>query len=119
MLVFKYGLIGVVVGTIISTMVRALELIIYSCKKIINGNVMTSIMKIVICITEVLLFAPMINKIINYSRIHSFMSFISYSFLTACLSSLLVVGLNIVIYWKTIRKFGSYFKMFKNNNGRQ
>ncbi|MBR3891581.1 MAG: polysaccharide biosynthesis C-terminal domain-containing protein [Bacilli bacterium] len=51
-LVFKWGIIGVAVGTILAMIIRTIEMIWYANKNILKRNIFTSAKKMMIAITE-------------------------------------------------------------------
>lgn len=63
-LIFKFGLVGVAIGTLVSVLIRTIELIIYSNKKILKRKILKSIKFIVLSLFEMIIIIT-----ISYSLI--------------------------------------------------
>lgn len=87
-LVINYGIIGVIIGTIVAMTIRTIEFVLYSNKNILKRNCVKSFIRILIVIIETLLIIAICRKIklLEYS-----------SYLNWGINALLIVIISIVI----------------------
>ena len=70
-LVFKYGIVGVAIGTIVSTLYRTLEIMYFSSKYILRISFMRIIKKLLLIILQIVVIYLIVNNI-NYGDINKF-----------------------------------------------
>ncbi len=99
-LVSKYGLLGVAIGTLVATTIRTIELIIYSEKNIVQISVFNSIKKIIICSIEVLLIVICCKKVIINISFSSLMIFIKYAVVVFIISAFFILLFNILFVYR-------------------
>lgn len=103
-LVIKFGIVGVAIGTIIAMTIRTFEFVYHTNKHILNRTTIMSINKIVLIIIETLMvvfisnYLPMLNNT-NYLNwgINAIMTF--------ALSSIIVLIMNFLFYRKQLVEF--------------
>lgn len=108
-LVLKYELVGVVIGTIIVIVVRTIEFIYHTNKYILKRNIFVSIKKIFIIIIETCL----IVFVSKYLRIYSYTSYLSWfinGIIIFMVSSIITMSINSLIYR---REFKEVFSLLK------
>ena len=99
--VFNYGLIGVVIGTFVSTLVRTIELILYVSKNIVQTKIMESLKKIMLCVVEVAASSFAIHFLIKSILLHNLFEFILLASVVFTASAIFVLICNGIIYKDT------------------
>lgn len=112
LLVIKYGIIGVAIGTLVSMTVRTIEFIYYSNKYILERNIFVSVNKLFVVILETILVV-FISKLINMQIINSYLSWFLYAIFIFIISSIIIVSINYIFYKK---EFKQVFKILKTIN---
>ena len=108
-LVFKYGIIGVAIGTLVAMLIRTIEFVYHTNKYILNRNIFESVKKIIIIIIEVLLIV-FLSKYLPKINIISYLTWIEYALLVGILSVVIVLSVNIIIYRKEFKEMRNIFK---------
>lgn len=115
-LVFKYGIIGVAIGTLVAMLIRTIEFVYHANKYILNRNIFESVKKIIIIIIEVLLIV-FLSKYLPKINIISYLTWIEYALLVGILSVVIVLSVNIIIYRKEFKEMRNIFKnLFKQRS---
>lgn len=96
-LVRKYGLVGVTIGTIFAMTVRTIEYVYHANKYILKRNIMTSAKKIVLVIVETVIIV-LVSKYIPYLNNTSYINLIINGIITLIYSSILVILINSIFY---------------------
>ena len=110
-LVFKLGLIGVIIGTLISLSIRTLEFIVHANKNILKRKVKYSLKIIAAMLFETILII-LISKCIPSFLNNSFSNFIVYSLIELMVSMIIVFTINYQIYKNNYKKLYLYLKNF-------
>ena len=103
LLVMKFGLIGVAIGTIVAMAIRTIEFIYHTNKYVLKRNINKSTAKIIVSIMEVTItiiivrFIPLLNNI-------SYTSLIINAIIIFALSTLVVCIFNIIFYKKEYKE---------------
>lgn len=112
-LVFKYGIIGVAIGTLVAMLIRTIEFVYHTNKYILNRNIFESVKKIIIIIIEVLLIV-FLSKYLPKINIISYLTWIEYALLVSILSIAIVLLINVIIYKKEFKEMINILKnLFK------
>ena len=106
-LVFKFGMVGVAIGTLIAMLIRTIEIIIYTSKNILNRSILYMIKRILLIITEFIIIL-FINNYINI-KIDSFTSWILKAVIITIISSLIVFVINFIFYKENVKKLKIVF----------
>ena len=115
-LVFKYGIVGVAIGTLVAMLIRTIEFVYHTNKYILNRNIFESVKKIIIIIIEVLLIV-FLSKYLPKINIISYLTWIEYALLVGILSVVIVLSVNIIIYRKEFKEMKNIFKnLFKQRS---
>ena len=101
LLVSKYGIVGVAIGTIIAMAIRTTEFVIHSNKYILNRSIFASIKIIALLIIETL-FSVIICNIIQNFEIVGILSWILNAIITVTISSIVTILINYIFYRKQI-----------------
>lgn len=101
LLVFKYNLIGVVIGTLIAMLIRTSHFIYYASKYILKRNIMYSIKNIFFMVLESILVINILNNSLNIEIINYYIWIIE-AIKVILISVLIVIPINIFIYKKEV-----------------
>ena len=96
-MVWRYGLIGVAIGTLAAMTYRTIDLIIYVNKKILKRRVWTNIKKIIVIFIETIVVL-LIASIIPQPIINSYLDWVIYAAIILIISTIIILPLNIVLY---------------------
>ncbi len=108
-LVFKYGIIGVVIGTLLAMLIRTVEFVYHTNKYILNRSAFESIKKILVIIIEVLLIV-FLSKYLPKINVVSYLTWIEYALLVGLLAVIVVLSVNIIIYKKEFKEMINIIK---------
>ena len=108
-LVFKYGIIGVVIGTLLAMLIRTVEFVYHTNKYILNRSAFESIKKILVIIIEVLLIV-FLSKYLPKINVVSYLTWIEYALLGGLLAVIVVLSVNIIIYKKEFKEMINIIK---------
>ena len=111
-LVFKYGIIGVAVGTLVAMLIRTIEFVYHTNKYILNRNIFESIKKLIVIIIEVLLIV-FLSKYLPNIKIVSYLTWIKYAILVAALAIIMVILINVIVYKEEFREIKKILKKIK------
>ena len=111
-LVWKYGLIGVAIGTLVATIVRMLEIIYYTSKNILSRNVWYSFKRIIGIIFEFLIVIFFV-RLINLPQVDSYGKWMIQAIIVTFISSVVVVLFNRLVYKDSIK---NVIKIIKRKN---
>lgn len=102
-LVIKYGIIGVAIGTFISMAIRTVEFIYHANKYILERNIFISVKKIFVIIFEILVVIFICN-FFPLKSINSYKSWIFYAILIFLVSGIVVLGINYIFFKKQFKE---------------
>ena len=108
-LVFKYGLIGVAIGTIIAMFIRTCELMYHCNKNILHRPIYQSIRKIIIIVIQTLIIIFICNKL-PYLNNTGYLNLIINGIMTFSVACLVTILFNILIYKNEIREISKIIK---------
>ncbi len=96
-LVWKFGIVGVAIGTLVSLLIRTIEFVIYASKNILNRSVWYGVRKITVVFLEMLLLVVVL-QIIPSIQINSYSSWCLQGLIMTILSTIVVTGTNFTIF---------------------
>lgn len=96
-LVWKFGLIGVAIGTLVAMTIRTIEIIYYTSRNILKRNVWNAFNRIVLIIIEILLITFIVNAI-PHIEINGYREWIVQAIIVVCISTIIVIPVNSFIY---------------------
>ena len=96
-LVYKFGIVGVAIGTLVAMTIRTLEFIYYVAKNILNRSIFVSFKKIAIIIIETLLIVCIVNMLPELT-INSYVELFLKAVITAVIAIIVTLGINIAMY---------------------
>ena len=101
-LVIKYGIIGVAIGTFISMAIRTIEFVYHTNKYILERSMFITIKKIFIIVLEVI-FVVTISKFISLENINSYQMWLVYAILIFAICSIVTIGVNYIFFKKDFK----------------
>ena len=90
--VLKFGMIGVVMGTLAATMIRTIELMYYTSKNILKRKVLYTYKRLLVIAIEIILIVLVINMIPRI-EITSYLTWVIYGAIVFVIASLIVLSL--------------------------
>ncbi len=108
-LVQKFGIMGVAIGTLVAMAVRAIEFGYYASAKILKRNIGIVLKRIFVMILEIILiliiysFIPKINVI-------SYLTWVIQAFILVFLSMLIIITINFIVYKNDIKSLINIIK---------
>lgn len=96
-LVKKYGLIGVAIGTVVAMLIRTIEFIVYSNRHILFRKQSKSMKKIFLAVFEVFIIY-LTCKFISINNINNYFDWIKYAFITFGISCVVVIPINVLLF---------------------
>lgn len=109
-LVFKYGIVGVAVGTLVSVLIRCIEFMIFTSKHILNRSTKKTFFRVLLCFFQYFVIYFIGNFLLDIN-VSSYFSWIIWAMIIFSMSVLIVVPINILSYK---REFNYFFTMIKN-----
>lgn len=109
-LVFKYGIIGVAIGTIVAMLIRTCEFIYHANKYILNRSIFISVTKVILALLETIVVV-FISKNITMLENISYINWIINAIIIGLISSVVVLLINTIFYKN---EFKSIFLIIKN-----
>ena len=102
-LVFKFGMIGVAIGTLVAMTIRTIEFMYYTSKYILKRNQIENLKRIAILIVEMIVLAPVGFFITRFIEIDSYMGWIVLAVVVGIISLLGVGTVNGIIYREDLK----------------
>ena len=96
-LVFKFGIIGVAIGTLFAMTIRTIEFNYHTSKYILNRNIFSGFIKPIVAIIQTLLIYFILNRLIVIDVVNYF-DLIIYAVLIFMISSILILCINYILY---------------------
>ncbi len=112
-LVIKFGIVGVAIGTLVAMTIRTIEFINYTSKNILQRKQYHAYIKLTIMMIQMLIIFNIIKFIVNELIFNSYIIWIKYAVISTIIAIVIVLGCNLVIYK---RFFKSLMKKIKNRN---
>ncbi len=96
-LVKRYGIIGVTIGTIVAMFIRTIEFVYHSNKYILNRNLLISVKKIILIIIETMLIV-FISKYLPYLENINYLNWIINAIMVSVVACIFVIPINYIFY---------------------
>lgn len=103
-LVFKFGIIGVAIGTIVAMLIRTIEFVYHTNKYILERSIWLSIKKIILVVIETIIVV-LISKYIPYLSNINYINWIVNAIMVFVVASVLVCVVNFIFYKKEFKEF--------------
>ena len=108
-LVKKYGIVGVAIGTIVAMLIRTVEFLYHTNKYILNRSCKISIKKIIVIVVETPIIVA-ISKYIPYLENTSYINWIINAIITTIMAGTIVIGINLVLFKNEMLSFLNIIK---------
>lgn len=102
-LVFKFGLVGVAIGTFISVLIRSIGFIVYATKNILKTNLKDTVKIIVLSACEMLVFLC-IHLMIGNIKVENYFQWLILAIICFIIVTLIIVLINCLIYKNMLKK---------------
>lgn len=111
-LVFKFGMIGVAIGTLVAMFIRTIEFVYHSSKYILERKIRYAVGRIMLLTIETLLLVPIGMMIFNKYNVDSYLTWIIMAAIVTLTVALIVIIVNSIIYKKDVK---ALIDMIKRN----
>lgn len=118
LLVKKFGLVGVTIGTIVAMSIRTIEFIYHTNKYILHTSYINSLVHIILIVLETLIIVIICNHI-NFVQYTSYFNWICNAFIVFFISCFVTIMINIIIYNKKFLELLNIIKNLKNKRRRK
>lgn len=95
--VWKYGIVGVAIGTLVAMLIRTVEFVYHTNKYILERNQKSSLIRFGIITMQVIVVA-LLSKFLPTYEFTSYFVWIKYACMVFALTVLIVVPVNLVVY---------------------
>ena len=113
-LVWKFGLVGVAVGTLVSIIIRTIDIVIYTSKHILNRSINYFIKRFILIILEILIIIFVLN-IIPKINITNYLTWIIEALIVFIIISIIVILINVIVYKENIFTLLKKVKQIKHS----
>jgi len=96
-LVIKFKIVGVAIGTLIAMIIRTIEFLYHTNKYILERNLFISIKKIFVTVFEVIIIC-ILAKYIKLFEVNSYFDWFIYAIIIFTLASVVVIIINSLVY---------------------
>lgn len=96
-LVFKFGIIGVAIGTLVAMMVRTIEFMYHTSKYILERNIWYTFKRLLVIAIEVILVV-IITNLIPSIIVTNYITWAIQAVIIAVIASILVITINCIVY---------------------
>ena len=114
-LVFKFGIIGVAIGTLVAMLIRTVEFVYHTNKYILKRKQRTSIMRAIITIIELVIIV-IISKLIPELEFTSYIEWAQYAIIVLIVAMIIVLPINLIVYKSDTKNL---FNLLKKNTFRK
>lgn len=101
-LVWKFGIVGVAIGTLTAMTIRTIEFMYHASKYILERNIWESFTRLGIIIIE-LLIVFVIYKVIPHIDVTNYINWIIQAIIVASITAVVVISINCLIYRKNVK----------------
>ena len=110
-LVWKFGIIGVAIGTLVAMVIRTVEFMYHTNKYILARKQFESVKRVfIIAIETILIFYAC--KFIPVIEMTTYMAWIKYAILVAVVTLIIVLPINIFVFYKDTKQLIDTLKKF-------
>ena len=103
-LVEKFGIIGVTIGTLVAMTIRTIEFMYHTSKYILKRREIYSILHILITILETMIICILIYILTKNITFISYLQWIKYAIIAGVISSSITILINYIIYKKETKE---------------
>ena len=115
-LVWRFGIVGVAIGTLVAMIIRTIEYIYHANKYILERKNRTSIYRIALLVAEMIVII-IISNLIPLFEVTSYLTWIMYACIIVAIAMVVVIPTNIIIYRTEVKQLVNIIKknIFKSN----
>lgn len=114
-LVWKFGLIGVAIGTLFAMFIRTIEFMYHVSKYILNRSVWYTFKRLIVITIEIVIIAIIVN-IIPFAEVTGYFEWIIQALIVFTISAIVVIAINLIIYRDNVNNIIQKIKNLKNKN---
>lgn len=96
-LVFKFGIVGVAIGTLFAMAIRTIEFCYHSSKYVLDRNVIKGFIKPAIAIIETLVLYFILNNF-NFIKINNYLTWFINALIILIISTIIICIVNYILY---------------------
>lgn len=111
-LVIKFGIIGVAIGTLIAMLIRTIEFIYHTNKYILERNIFINIKKVLSIIFETVIIVLIVKLLPIDIKFNSYINWIIYAIIVFIISSIVTITINLLVYRNDVKDLK---RLLKNN----
>ena len=108
-LVWKYGIVGVAIGTLVAMLIRTLEFVYHANKYILERKQMESFIRFAIMIMQVVIVA-IASKLLPAYQFTNYFTWVKYACIVFVLTLLVVLPINLIVYRKDTKQLLNIIK---------
>lgn len=97
-LVWKFGIVGVAIGTLIAMIIRTVEFMHHTSKYILERDEKQNIKRMCIILVEMILIIPIGTNILKFININSYSTWVLGAILVALIATIIITIINCIIY---------------------
>ena len=101
-LVWKLGIEGVAIGTLVAMFIRTIEFMYHTSKYILDRSVLYTFKRLLVIAIEVIIVAIIVNLIPSVN-VTSYLTWIVQAVIVAVISSLVVIPINCMVYKENVK----------------
>ncbi len=109
MFVWKLGIVGVAIGTLVAMTIRTIEFIYHTSKYILERSIYVSVKRLLLVLIEIIIAVFLINKLPKVEFI-TYTNWIIYAILIGIVSIITTLFINLVMYKKDVNELFSIIK---------
>ncbi len=110
-LVWKLGIVGVAIGTLVAMIIRTVEFMYHTNKYILERKQISSVKRVALIAIEILIIVGL-SKLLPTIEMASYKSWIMYGCMIAIISIIVIVPINLIIYKEDTKQL---LNIIKNN----
>lgn len=112
-LVCKYGLIGVVIGTLIPMVIRTIEFMYHTAKYILKRSIWYTFKRLIVIAIEFIIILLIINNIPQI-EITGYVQWIIQAVIVTIISAIVIISINCMVYKENIKNIIEKVKRIKS-----
>ena len=101
-LVWKYGIVGVAIGTLVAMFIRTIEFMYHTSKYILDRSVLYTFKRLLVIAVEVIIVA-IIVKLIPSINVTNYLEWAGQAIIVTAISAIVVIAINCVVYKENIK----------------
>ena len=98
LLVIKYGIVGVAIGTLVAMLIRTIEFVYHTNKYILKRNIIINVKKIIFVIIETIIIVLIVRFLPINFKFDSYINWIIYAIIVFIIASIITIGINLIVY---------------------